>query len=166
MHFRKRFGIAVAALLGALSAPALAQLPASIDAPGEKALVTLHAEGAQVYECKAGADGKLAWTFREPIATLFLDGKTVGRHYAGPNWEHIDGSAVIGKVAGDAPGTTTKDIPWLKLAVTAHRGHGVLSGVTTVQRVNTSGGVMTGGCDKAGAFRSAAYATDYVFLRK
>ena len=38
--------------------------------------------------CKAGADGKLAWTFREPIATLLADGKTVGRHYAGPNWEH------------------------------------------------------------------------------
>ena len=51
-------------------------------------MLTLHAEGAQVYECKAGSDGKLAWAFREPIATLLLDGKTVGRHYAGPNWEH------------------------------------------------------------------------------
>jgi hypothetical protein len=30
------------------------------------------------------------WTLREPIATLLLDGKTVGRHYAGPNWEHMD----------------------------------------------------------------------------
>src|SRR2546421_10876903 len=38
-------------------------------------------------------------TFREPIATLLLDGKTVGRHYAGPNWEHADGSAVVAKVA-------------------------------------------------------------------
>ena len=97
--------------------------------------------------------------------SLFLDGKTVGRHYAGPNWEHIDGSAVVAKAAGNAPGATPKDIPWLKLAVTQHRGKGVLSGVTTIQRINTAGGVMAGGCDKAGAFHSAAYATDYVFLR-
>ena len=36
-------------------------LPAAIAAPGETAVATWHAEGAQVYECKAGADGKLAW---------------------------------------------------------------------------------------------------------
>ena len=71
----------------------------------------LHAEGAQVYECKAGADGKLAWAFREPIATLLVDGKTVGRHYAGPNWEHSDGSAVVGKAAGNAPGATRMTFP-------------------------------------------------------
>src|SRR5262245_45426149 len=95
------------------------QLPAAIAAPGETTVATLHAEGAQVYECKAGADGKLAWTFREPIATLLLDGKTVGRHYAGPTWEHADGSAVTAKAAGNTPGGTPKDIPWLKLEVVA-----------------------------------------------
>jgi Protein of unknown function (DUF3455) len=145
---------------------ALADVPLALAAPGESAVVTLHAEGAQVYECKAGNDGKLAWAFREPIATLLLDGKTVGRHYAGPNWEHVDGSAVVGKVVANAPGKTASDIPWLKLEVTAHRGSGTLSGVTTVQRINTVGGVHTGSCDKAGAFHSAPYATDYVFLRK
>ena len=71
--------------------------------------LTLHAEGAQFYDCKAGADGKLAWAFREPIATLLLDGKTVGRHYAGPNWDHIDGSGVAGKVLANAPGKTAND---------------------------------------------------------
>ena len=92
--------IAVLACAGAASA----QVPPAIAAPGETVVATLHAEGAQVYECKAGADGKLAWAFREPIATLLLDGKTVGRHYAGPNWEHVDGSAVVGKVVANAPG--------------------------------------------------------------
>ena len=143
-----------------------AQEPAAIAAPGETVVATLHAEGAQVYECKAGNDGKLAWAFREPIATLVLDGKTVGRHYAGPNWEHADGSAVVGKAVGNAPGKSAGDIPWLKLEVTAHRGSGALSGVTTVQRINTAGGVYAGACDKAGALHSAPYAADYVFLRK
>jgi len=155
-------------LLLFLVGPALAAnaLPDAIAAPGETVVLTVHAEGAQVYECKAGSDGKLAWVFREPIASLFVDGKTVGRHYAGPNWEHIDGSAVTAKGAGNAPGATADDIPWLKLQVTASRGNGVLPGVTTVQRINTKGGKAEGACDKAGSFKSAPYSAEYVFLKK
>jgi hypothetical protein len=141
-------------------------LPAGIDAPGETAVVKVYAEGAQVYECKADQAGKLAWQFREPVATLLLDGKTVGRHYAGPHWEMSDGSIIQGKVAGRAPGATVADIPWLKLDVSAQRGQGQLTGITTIQRINTKGGVLEGACDKAGAFRSVAYSTDYVFLKK
>ena len=71
---------------------------------------TLHAEGAQVYECKLDPDKSpsaartLTWQFREPIAALFADGKSIGRHYAGPNWDHIDGSGVKGKVIASTPG--------------------------------------------------------------
>ncbi len=149
-----------------LARAASAQVPPALAAPGESAVVTLHAEGAQIYECKAGTDGKLAWAFREPIATLLLDGKSVGRHFAGPSWEHVDGSAVVGKAVANVAGQTPGDIPWLKLEVTAHRGNGTLSGVTTVQRINTRGGVHTGGCDNAGALYSAPYSADYVFLKK
>jgi hypothetical protein len=159
--------VAALALGVAISGTALAQsLPAAIDAPGEKAVLTVYAEGAQVYECKADAAGKLAWAFREPVATLLQDGKTVGRHYAGPHWELADGSIVQGKVAGRAPGATPADIPALKLDVSASKGQGGLSGVTTVQRINTKGGALEGACDKAGSFRSVAYSTDYVFLKK
>lgn len=143
-----------------------AQVPDAIAAKGETSVATWHAEGAQVYECKAGADGKLAWAFREPIATLLSEGKTIGRHYAGPNWEHVDGSAVVGKVSGNAPGATPKDIPLLKLDVVATRGSGALSGVATVQRINTQGGRHDGACEKAGTFYSAPYSADYVFLKK
>jgi hypothetical protein len=141
-------------------------LPGAIAAPGETVVLSVHAEGAQVYECKAGADGKLGWTFREPIATLLADGKTVGRHFAGPSWEHTDGSAVIGKVAGSAPGATPNDIPWLKLDVISRRGSGVLGDVTTVQRIDTKGGKLEGACDQAGSYRSVPYSAEYVFLRK
>jgi hypothetical protein len=143
-----------------------AQVPDVIAAKGETPVATFHAEGAQIYECKAAADGKLGWAFREPIATLLLDGKTVGRHYAGPTWEHADGSAVVGKVTGNAPGATPKDIPLLKLEVISSRGSGALSDVTTVQRINTVGGRYDGACERAGTFYSAPYAADYVFLRK
>lgn len=148
------------------SAAAEPALPDAIAAPGETTVLSVHAEGAQVYECKAGTDGKLAWAFREPIATLLVDGKTIGRHYAGPNWEHMDGSAVAAKAIGNAPGATGADIPWLKLEVASRRGSGVLSPVTTVQRINTHGGKLDGACEAAGSFRSAPYSADYVFLRK
>jgi hypothetical protein len=141
-------------------------LPAAISAPGEKTVVTLHAEGAQVYECKAGSDGKPAWQAREPIATLLLNGETVGRHYAGPSWEHVDGSVVTGKMAARAPGATPNDIPWLRLDVATQRKDGVFHGVTTVQRINTKGGVAQGPCDSAGTYQSVAYSADYVFLSK
>src|SRR5262249_13139422 len=134
-----------------------AGLPTSIAAAGETEVARVHAEGAQIYECKLANDGKLAWQLREPVATLLLDGKTIGRHYAGPSWEHIDGSAVTAKPIGNAPGGTLADIPWLKLEITAHRGTGALSGATTVQRINTRGGVVTGVCEQPGSYRSAPY---------
>jgi hypothetical protein len=156
-----------AAVLTALAGgSAVAQMPGPIATPAEATVVTLHAEGVQVYECKAGSNRKLAWAFREPIATLLLDNVTVGRHYAGPRWEHVDGSAVTGKVVASAPGKTPNDIPWLKLQATGRRGQGMLSGVTTVQGINTKGGVHAAPCDKAGTFYSAPYSADYVFLQK
>ena len=154
------------AAAASVASSAAAQVPEAIAAPGESVVATFHAEGAQIYDCKADAGGKLAWQFREPIATLLRDGTTVGRHYAGPNWEAGDGSAVTGKAVANAPGTTPGDIPWLRLDVVARRGNGVLSGVTTVQRTNTHGGVLNGACDKAGGYFSAPYSADYVFLRK
>jgi hypothetical protein len=145
---------------------ALAQVPTALAAPGETVVATYHAEGAQVYECKAGNDGKLAWAFREPVATLLSCDRTVGRHYAGPTWELSDGSAVGGKAAASAPDATAGDIAWLKLDVVNRRGSGVLGEVTTVQRLNTHGGVLQGACDQAGSFRSVPYSADYSFLSK
>ena len=168
MPIAKTAALALVLLSGSLMSAIAAEtpLPEAIAAPGETVVLSTHADGAQVYECKAGTDGKLSWLFREPIATLMADGKTVGRHYAGPNWEHVDGSTVTAKAAGTAPGATANDIAWLKLEVIAHRGSGALSGVTTVQRINTAGGQLSGACDKLGATRSAPYSADYVFLRR
>jgi len=52
------------------------------------------------------------------------------------------------------------------MEVTGQRGNGVLSQVTTVQRINTKGGALKGPCESAGAFHSVPYSADYVFLRK
>jgi hypothetical protein len=167
VSFPKNAVLTAIFLTGSLvTATAQTALPEAIAAPGETPMLTLHAEGAQVYECKTSSDGALVWVLREPIATLLSDGKTVGRHYAGPTWEHSDGSAVVGQVVGTAPGSVANDIPWLKLGVTSRRGNGVLSAATTVQRINTAGGRLNGACYKSGTYESVPYSADYVFLRK
>jgi len=161
LHIASLVGIAM------LSAPAIAgEVPAEIAVVGETLVATIHAEGAQLYECKEGASGKLVWQFREPIATLIINGKTVGRHFAGPRWKLDDGSSVTGKVAGQAPGATPNDIPLLKLDATPQGGTGLLAGTTTIQRLNTKGGMMQGSCEVAGDLRSAPYAADYLFYTK
>ena len=107
---------------------------------------------------------KLLWTMREPIATLLLDGKTVGLHAAGPIWQHIDGSSVRARMVSAAPGATFSDIPWLKLEVTDHHGEGVMSRVAIIQRINTKGGAIQGRVK--GVLLAAYHYTGLVFLRK
>ena len=163
MNSKQLFGGIAAALI--LQATASADIPDQI-ATAETPVATIHAEGAQVYECKAEAAGGLAWQFREPIATLLVDGKTVGRHFAGPMWELQDGSKVRGMVASRAPGATAMDIPLLKLDAVPQRDVGLLAGVTTIQRLNTKGGVAHGPCETPGEMLSVAYSADYAFHRK
>ena len=164
----KLLWIAIAFLLAVLPVVcgrSAAEVPDSIAVKGGTVALQVHAVGAQIYECKVDANGRGAWQFREPIASLFLDGTTVGRHYAGPSWE-VQGSTIIGKAVGKAPGASAKDIPWLKLEVIDQHGEGPLKGVGTVQRINTEGGNLEGACDKTADLRAEPYAADYIFLKK
>src|SRR6266478_2903173 len=105
------------ALATLLPGPVYAQVPSAIAVPGQNIVTTLHAEGAQVYECKVGPDQKLVWQDRERVASLLLDGKTAGRHYAGPSWELADGSSVTAKAFVKTPGAPPNYILWPKLAL-------------------------------------------------
>ena len=142
-----------------------AEVPDAIAVTGDVAVLRVHAEGAQIYQCKSDNAGHLTWQFREPIASLFSDDTTVGRHYAGPTWQ-IENSVVVGKAVARSRGATAKDIPWLRLDVVEHRGDGKLQDVSAVQRINTRGGNLEGRCQSAGALRAVAYSADYIFLRK
>jgi hypothetical protein len=165
MNSMLRTGCVLAALIVPASF-ASADVPEPVAVKGESWIGTIHAEGAQVYECKSHEGGPLAWEFREPIAALIVDGETVGVHYAGPHWELNDGSKIIAKVTGRAPGATDKDIPLLRLEATPESPRGLLAGVTSIQRLNTRGGVASGPCQSAGEMLSVPYSADYVFHRK
>ena len=158
--------IAVVAVSTATLAPAQADDGrAAVSAAAGTIVWTAQGIGAQVYECKADGHAGLAWSFREPVATLVSGGKTIGRHFAGPSWEMADGSLVVGKVVAPAPGTSADDIPWLKLEVSEHRGSGLLGDVTSVQRLATVGGRKSGPCTKEGTLVAEPYEATYVFAR-
>lgn len=157
------------ALIGSLAAAAQAEgvenLPASIAIKAGVPVAQLKGAGAQIYVCAKNAAGALNWTFREPVATLLEEGKTVGRHFVGPTWEFADGSRVVGEVVSKAPGTTAKDIPWLKLSVKQPPTSGLVAGATLVLRIDTKGGVFEGACDSEGELHSEPYTATYVLVK-
>jgi hypothetical protein len=159
----------VLALMGSLATAAQAEgvqnLPATIAVKAGVPVAQLQAAGAQIYVCTKNAAGALNWTFREPVATLLEEGKTVGRHFAGPTWEFADGSRVVGEVVSTAPGATAKDIPWLKLSVKEPPKSGLVAGATSVLRIDTKGGVFEGACDSEGELHSEPYTATYVFVK-
>jgi len=133
----------------------------------EQLLLQVHAKGDQIYSCKADG-GKYAWTLKAPEAQLFdKSGKSFGKHFAGPSWEGNDGSRVTGKAAANAPSPDADSIPWLLVTVVSHSGEGVLTPVTSIQRINTKGGkAQASGCDAAhiGQEDRVPYSADYVFF--
>ncbi len=46
------------------------------------------------------------------------------------------------------------------------RGSGILTPATSIQRINTHGGALSGACAERGVLRAVPYSADYVFLRK
>jgi len=155
------------ALAGCASMPA-ATAPASLAPDANESLaMVVAAKGVQVYECRAAKDAadKYAWTFVAPEAELFdAAGRTIGRHGAGPNWQASDGSKVTGTVKARADAPIAGAIPWLLLRTKDAGPDGTFSKVTSIQRVNTVGGVMpAAGCarDTAGTTARVAYTADY-----
>jgi len=163
-------GIALLAVAsGSLSVSAAAQeVPKQLEPPaGEQLLLQVHAKGDQVYACKSDA-AQFAWTLKAPDAQLFdKDGKLFGKHFAGPSWEANDGSRVTGKAVANSPSPDADSIPWLLVTVVSHDGNGVLSRVTSIQRVNTKGGkAPPSGCDGSHVCSEVrvAYSADYRFF--
>lgn len=164
-----------ATLAGCASTPATtAQVPPRLEpAAGEKLAMVVPATGVQVYECRARADapGQHEWAFVAPEAQL-LDarGRAIGRHYAGPHWEALDGSKVVASVRERADSPSPEAIPWLLLAARNAGGPaGAFSGVTSIQRVNTVGGMPPrSGCAASAVGQRArvAYSADYFFYAR
>jgi hypothetical protein len=155
-------------LLGA-HAVSRPEVPDAIKAPSAEAIVLLaHASGAQIYTCRESADDQPRWVLEAPEAQLRNEaGEVIGRHYAGPTWKHEDGSEVSGKAAAHVDSPDASSIPWLLVASTGHSGDGVLSRVTSIQRIHTKGGQHPSASDCNSATLNtqarSSYTADYYF---
>ena len=158
----------------AQAAPPPPVVPSGIAVPdGNKVFLVGHAVGVQIYSCNATPSG-FAWTFVAPRANLYDDnGKLIITHFAGPTWQAMDGSRVVGRL--DAPPITVDPtaIPWLRLAAasTAAGPDGDrLVRTTYIQRIATTGGLAPPAAEcnatTAGTVAEVPYTADYYFWKR
>lgn len=144
-------------------------LPEAVRAPaGARQTLWTVGRGELTYECREKKDlaGQFEWAFVGPVATLYgADDKAVGKYYAGPTWESMDGSKVTGKQVAVAPGGAG-NIPLQLVKAEPATGNGAMQGVVYIQRLNTRGGVAPStpcGMAAKGLRQQVGYAADYVF---
>jgi hypothetical protein len=127
------------------------------------------AAGGQVYTCTYNPAGATGWILKGPDAQLFdLQNKPVGKHYAGPTWEGLDGGKVVGELKTSMPAPVDKAVPWLLLNAKSHEGPGAFAQAQAIVRIGTTGGTApSDGCDetRTGQELRVPYTAIYVFLK-
>jgi hypothetical protein len=150
----------------------LPDTPATLHPPaGQDVYLEALASGVQIYECmsKPAEPSTYEWIFRAPEAALVdRSGRPLGKHYAGPTWESVDGSTVVGEVKARDPGPNPSAIPWLLLSAKATTGQGTFSQAKSIQRVQTVGGVAPSepcNATNANQVTRVPYTATYYFYR-
>lgn len=145
----------------------LDSLPAAIKPPiSFSAYLQISAKGVQIYARGKNDEGEIAWLHKGPEAELSdAQGKTFGKHYAGPSWEAPDGGKVIGTLKASAPAPNAADIPWLLLGIKAREGEGVFTQAKAILRVDTKGGVAPSSDATEGSIVRVPYEALYLFLK-
>ena len=166
------FAAGIALLVAADGASAkdrLVEVPAALNPNKLSIFRVVSATGVQVYTCSRNPAGAPGWILKGPDAQLFdPQGKLVGKHYAGPTWEDLDGGKVVGEVKTSMPAPVDKAVPWLLLEAKSHDGSGAFAQALAIVRMGTTGGTVPGdGCEEARAGQElrAPYTAVYVFLK-
>jgi hypothetical protein len=173
--FNRLLLVGIVAAVAVLSLTQVAQagppppvVPGEIQVPeGNKVFLVGHAIGVQIYSCNG-----VSWGSATPRANLYDDqGKLIITHFAGPTWQAMDGSRVVGKAEKMVTPDLTA-IPWVRLsaASTAAGPDGDrLVATTFIQRIATTGGLAPPAADcnatTAGTVAEAPYTADYYFWK-
>ena len=138
--------------------------PPALKVPeNERLSLEAFASGVQVYECGAGGQ----WVAKGVEAELAdRDGRKIGRHFAGLTWEANDGSKVTGEIRARENARSADDVPWLLLRAASASGYGALGRTTSIQRMDTVGGVPPTGACRPGAQARVPYRATYYFYRR
>ena len=159
----------LAAADGASTKDGVVEVPAALNPDKLSIFRVVSATGVQIYTCTRNPAGATGWILKGPDAQLFdLQNRPVGKHYAGPTWEGLDGGKVVGEVKTSMPSPVDKAVPWLLLDAKSHEGSGAFSEAQAIVRMGTTGGTAPGdGCDEARAGQElrVPYTAIYVFLK-
>ena len=161
----------LAALLAAAAiAPPSGTAPAIRASAAEEPAFMLSADGVHIYQCKmVDANGRFGWVFTAPDATLYEAGRSAATLKTPNLWESLsDRSSVSGVVRATQPAGAA-NLPWAALNAQPIGASGMFAGVTSIQRVNTEGGVApAGGCgpDTDGAETRVGFRADYYFYKR
>ena len=168
MKHRMALAAVAVAAAACTSAPKVEVPEALKPAAHETFAQAVPARGVQIYECRVRKDGTgFEWAFVAPDAELFDSAsRSIGHHGAGPFWQSKDGSRVVGTLKARADAPAANAIPWLLLATKSTGPAGAFSGITSIQRVNTAGGIApTAACTDGlkGTTVRVPYTADYLF---
>jgi hypothetical protein len=168
-------------LLGATLALALPAM-AAISEPGglarglrapanEEAAFMLTGDGVYVYECRQSLldPNAYEWAFLVPDATLYDGARSVARHATVGLFEALTDRSSLSGVVRASQAAGASNLPWLSMRAQPLSSDGVFAGVTSIQRVNTSGGMApAGGCGpgNVGGSTRVAYQADYYFYKQ
>jgi uncharacterized protein DUF3455 len=162
-------GFFMAAAGGARTESGSLEVPAGLNPDQLSVFRVVPAVGAQVYACASSPAGTAGWVPKGPDAQLFdSQNKPVGKHFAGPTWEGLDGGKVVGEVKASMPAPVERAIPWLLLRIKSRDGSGAFTQAQAIVRMRTTGGTAPGGgCDEAHAGQEVRvpYTAIYVFLK-
>jgi Protein of unknown function (DUF3455) len=172
---RPLFGTTLALLLltACTVQPVQTPVPANLIPAGERQVDRVASRGMQTYECRAkpGHASRPEWVYVSSETEL-LDGQgqSVGTHtFPPPVWDAHDGSRFSGTIKARAPAPQAGAAPWLLISARSIGGEGRFSKITSLQRVNTEGGVVpTRRCDvtTVGAKERVALISEFILFSK
>ena len=147
------------AVAGAQHIPGILNVP-----PGNVLFLRAYGRGVQKYTCPVSATSAAV-----PHAILLVghgkEGDLVAIHFAGPTWQALDGSLVVGDAAKatHVPAPDRNGVDWLLLPARSTSGNGLFSKVTYIQRLYTDGGKPPASCDLNQTEVLVKYSAQYLF---
>jgi hypothetical protein len=140
-------------------------IPDILNVPaGNVLLLRAYGIGVQKYTCPVYATSTAV-----PHADLLAgdrdEGDLVAIHFAGPTWQALDGSSVVGDAANAKhfPAPERDGVDWLLLPAKSTSGNGLLSRVTYIQRLYTDGGKPPASCNLNQTEVLVDYSAQYLF---
>ena len=132
--------------------------------PGNVLLLQAYGRGAQKYTCPV-----IPTSTAVPHAILLAgdgnEGNLVAIHFAGPTWQALDGSLVVGNAAKAThfPAPDRDGVDWLLIPAQSTSGNGLFSKVTYIQRLYTDGGKAPASCNLNQSEVLVEYSAQYLF---